>query len=38
MVETKMIVIGRTIIQQGKNWIQLDDGRKLYLDSEELVY
>jgi hypothetical protein len=35
---TKLNVVGRTIIEQGKNWIQLDDGRKLYLDSDELVY
>ena len=29
-------VVGRQIYAQGNDWIQLDDGRKLYLDEIEL--
>jgi hypothetical protein len=34
--KTQIKVVGRGIIRQGGDWIQLDDGKKLYLDPSEL--
>ena len=34
--ETKNGIVGKTIVKVGDNWIQLDNGLRIYLDEDEV--